>query len=209
MLGWHFCEEDKKLGYGNGSVIVVGETLKVEPPVVLCDRGLHACISVFDAVSWARSPIACRVRIGGQIAYGCDKFVGSERTVIAMADASMEFHAYACDQIMVRLPELHPHDTYEAMLEAKLAWLAGTMSREAYDDRYMAAHSLRSGSLFNIALGINAMSAAQAAIRLCLYRLRSAQFCNADDYDCAVKGEAGILEARLLKLLGVTRGQTQ
>ena len=41
MRAWHFCRNDKTLGYGDGRKIKVGETHLVEGKPVLCKYGLH------------------------------------------------------------------------------------------------------------------------------------------------------------------------
>lgn len=40
--GWHFLREDRRLSYPPHTLVEPGQTLKVDPPIALCDRGLHA-----------------------------------------------------------------------------------------------------------------------------------------------------------------------
>lgn len=50
--------------------------------------GLHASLHPLDALQYAPGEILCRVEMGGDIVYGDDKLVATERTVIAMGDAT-------------------------------------------------------------------------------------------------------------------------
>ena len=47
IKAWHFCRNDKKLGYGDNREIKVGETLTVDPDrICLCNYGLHASLNM-------------------------------------------------------------------------------------------------------------------------------------------------------------------
>ncbi len=92
--GWHFLTDDRRTGYGN-ILVEPGQTLTVEPPLVLCSRGLHACIRPLDALRYAPGAVVCRVRVGGTIIRGDDKLVASERTVLWMTDATDTLRAFA------------------------------------------------------------------------------------------------------------------
>ena len=94
---WHFAAVDKagvpRLGYGDGREIRVGETLAVDCEPVVCQAGLHACPRALDALQYVTgSVVACAVTLGGTIMHDADKYVASERTVIAMLSAA-ETHA--------------------------------------------------------------------------------------------------------------------
>ena len=96
MIGWHFCKNDRRLGFGDGRHICKGRTLKVKPPIELCKRGLHASKQIIDALSFSQGNIICRVKLSGQILYDTDKAVATERTVLAMASATKVLHEFAC-----------------------------------------------------------------------------------------------------------------
>jgi len=95
MIAWHFINEDRKLGYGDNRIVEVGKTYKVDCEPILCRQGLHASIKPLDALKYAHSPIVCRVEIGGKIIKGNDKIVGTERTVLAMTDATDVLRKFA------------------------------------------------------------------------------------------------------------------
>ncbi len=52
ILAWHVCLSDKRLGYGDGRLIVPGETLSIENdrPIRMCSNALHAHQSPADAL---------------------------------------------------------------------------------------------------------------------------------------------------------------
>lgn len=56
LLAWHFCSEDRRLGYGDGREIKEGESLRVEGTPVLCKFGLHASVRILDALKYASGP---------------------------------------------------------------------------------------------------------------------------------------------------------
>ena len=93
--GWHFLPADRRLANGDGRLVVAGETLRVDGPPVLCERGFHASASPLDALQYAPSPIVQRVCLGGEILYGEDKAVATERACLWLADATPALHEFA------------------------------------------------------------------------------------------------------------------
>ncbi len=95
LLAWHFLPADGCLANGDGRRVVVGETLRVDGPLVLCTRGLHASRRLTDALKYAPGPILCRVRLSGDVAEGDDKLCATERTVEWMLDATPVLRDFA------------------------------------------------------------------------------------------------------------------
>ena len=97
QIMYHFAEIDDagvpRLRYGDGREIRVGETLTVDCEPVVCQAGLHACPRIIDTLNYApeRSALSA-VRLDGTVVQGSDsdtdKFVATERTVIAMLTAA-------------------------------------------------------------------------------------------------------------------------
>jgi len=86
VKGWWFGATDKKLGYGDGRKIIIGETHKVEGDIIPCERGLHLSKNIIDALQYAPGPVIyCVVGSGTIIPHGtpCDKYACSERTYIS------------------------------------------------------------------------------------------------------------------------------
>jgi hypothetical protein len=139
VLAWWFCcpEPDGRilLPHGDGREANTGETLTIEPPVVLCERGLHASERAIDALGYAPGDTLCRVRLSGQIVApaGENKMVASERTVLWRADASKLMHVFACwcAAEALRREEAAGREvdvrSWNA-IETKIAWLDGKAS---------------------------------------------------------------------------------
>ena len=78
-LMWHFLPADRRLGFGDGREVKVGETLTVEGEPVLCEHGLHGSSRARDALGYAQGrPVISRVRLGGTLLHDDDKSVGTE-----------------------------------------------------------------------------------------------------------------------------------
>ena len=132
---WHWIAPDRMTRYAPRVPIVVGETLRVEPPLALCERGLHGSIRAIDALQYAPGTIVCRVRMSGDIVRGDDKLVATERTVLWMYDATRVLHEFACCVAEAALLLADVGDArYWQAIEAKRAWLRGEV-----DDVQLAA----------------------------------------------------------------------
>ena len=92
---YHFCREDRRLGFGDGREIRVGETLAVDCEPILCHRGLHASRRLIDALKYAPGPVVAKVQLGGIVVHGTDKSVATKRTTIAIADCTDILRAFA------------------------------------------------------------------------------------------------------------------
>jgi len=88
ILAWHYCRADRRLGYGDGRKIRVGETLSVEGKPMLCVWGLHASRIPLRDWCYAAGNIACRVQVWGSVRFGRDKLVGQHRKCLAMVNAT-------------------------------------------------------------------------------------------------------------------------
>jgi hypothetical protein len=123
---WHFLPADGMTRYAPRVPVIVGETLRVVLPIVLCQRGLHASLCALDALNYAPGPIVCRVRMSGDIKRAADKLVASERTVLWMYDATRVLHEFACcvAEAALLLAEVTDERSWRA-IEAKRAWLRG------------------------------------------------------------------------------------
>ena len=136
VLAWHFLREGGLTR--DNHVAHVGETLHVDPPIKLCDRGLHASRRLIDALEDAPGPVLCRVRCSGELIEGGDKLVCTDREILAMADVSLQLHEFACDEAerALRSAGVDDERSWRA-IKAKRAWLRG----EATDADLSAAWS--------------------------------------------------------------------
>lgn len=124
VLAWHFLREGGLTR--DGRTVHVGETLHVDPPLILCWHGLHASRRLIDAPANAPGPVLCRVRCSGEVIDGSDKLVCTDRTVLAMADVSRQLHEFACGEAERALRKSGVDDERPwRAIEAKRAWLRG------------------------------------------------------------------------------------
>lgn len=93
-VAWWFAASDK-LPHGDGRKVIIGKTLRVQPPLRLCARGLHWSIVPFDALGYAPGPILYKVRPGGGFLIDGDKGCSTERTALAVHDATDVLRAFA------------------------------------------------------------------------------------------------------------------
>ena len=122
--GWHFLQSDRRLRWGSEEVVKVGKTITVDCQPVLCEQGLHWSSKALDALRYAPGPIACRIIGGGPVVHGDDKSAGTERTALAMVDATelLDQFARAC-----ALSVVHLWDTPDVVME----FLLGDQTKRA------------------------------------------------------------------------------
>lgn len=139
MKAWHFLQDDGRLQWkcGRYRKPKVGQTLTVDPDKLnMCSYGLHASVRIIDALKYAPGSLVCRVEVGGRIIHQDDKLVASERTIIAMADATETLHLMACWAAKRALKRVkNPDPRSIAAIQAKEKWLRG----EITDDELAAA----------------------------------------------------------------------
>jgi hypothetical protein len=140
MLAWHFLSEDKRLGYGDGRLVEVGQTLECKGDPELCSNGMHGSARLIDAVHYASGPIVCRVEIEGDVIEGEDKLCGRRRTVLWMLDATRILHEFACRCAEDALALVEQPDARSvAAIESKRKWLDGKITDEELDSASAAA----------------------------------------------------------------------
>ena len=207
VLAWHFLSSDRhtrrELGYPRPILVEVGQSLTEDRPLKMCKVGLHASVRALDALQYAPGPVVCRVRLEGEVLYDKDKLCASERTVLAMADASAVLHEFACwcaDEALYaeRGAGREPDPRSWAAVEAKRAWLKGEIGSDALD----AASAAASAAAWAAAWAA-AMAAAWAAARAAAW---DAAWDAAEGY---TKRDAqnSELETRLLALLGIGKDE--
>jgi hypothetical protein len=96
-IAYHFT--GKTLHDGR-PVPAIGETLRHEGKLIICEQGLHWSRQPFDALRYAPGPYLHRVRVGGQIVEQRDKGASTERTILATIDATHLMRRFAADQAL-------------------------------------------------------------------------------------------------------------
>ena len=178
MLVWHFLSEDKCLGYGDGRVVEVGQTLECKGDPVLCDNGMHGSVRLIDALRYAAGPIVCRVEIEGDVIEGDDKLCGRRRTVLWMLDATRILHEFACmcAEDALALVE-QPDERSVAAIEAKRKWLDGKITDEELDAAWESSWGAAQDAAWSArATALAAQAAARAVAQEAAPAARSASW---------------------------------
>jgi len=163
---WHFLPSDRRLMYEPHTFVYPGVTLKTEQPPVLCECGFHASRRLIDALYYAPGPMLCRVKIGGKIIEDYDKLVGTERTVLWMANADEMLFQFAQFQALSIIDKWDAPEVVKQFLKTgnpllrSAAWSAASSAIEstAWSAAWNAARSAARS-----AARITAWSAADSA----------------------------------------------
>ncbi len=92
MLAWHFVGATLRDG---NPIPADGEWLAIEPPLVMCERGLHASERLIDALRYAPGNTACRVECDGEIIHDGDKLVCSRRRILWRVEGEALLRSFA------------------------------------------------------------------------------------------------------------------
>ena len=96
ILAWHFLPAVGKLSHNDPRPVIVGEALHHKGPVVCCESGLHASISLRDALSHRCGTVLCRVECWGDVDdTKSDKIAVRHRRCLAMADITPQLRLFA------------------------------------------------------------------------------------------------------------------
>ena len=218
-LGWHFLPDDGKPAHMKGLPLVkAGEGYFVDPPLQLCYRGLHFSVRALDALKYAPGSIACRVIGSGHTKESDDKMCSSERTVLALADATSVLHEFACRQAESVLDYAGENRAVrEKAIATKRLWLDGKASCEELDAADSAALSAARSAALSAARSTADSAAYSAALSAACYAAYSAAYyaANSAAYyaayyaaDSAARSTANsaansMLESMLFELLGI------
>ena len=136
MLAWHWLAANRRLQYGTREVVEAGRTYRVEGPLAMCRRGLHASRRALDALQYAPGPVVCRVRLAGTLLRATDKSVATKRHVLWLADATAVLHEFALtvatDALAAAEARGKPADPRSwSALATKRRWLRGLATDKA------------------------------------------------------------------------------
>jgi hypothetical protein len=173
LLGWYWSPAHAK--------IEVGQILTAEGPLDLHGNGIYASLRALDALKYARGATVCRVELSGEIVESDNILCARHCKILAMADATMVLHKFACqnaEQALLREREAgrEPDKQSWAAIEAKRKWLEGKATDEELIAAYTtacivasnAAWDMTKGSIGNSTWGATwraAYAAASAAAR--------------------------------------------
>jgi hypothetical protein len=111
ILAWHFTGDTLRDG---SPIPPVGEWLRYEGKVVMCESGLHASVHPFDALHYAPGPILHRVECRDVVETQSDKIVCRERRIISSMDATEMLRYFAR---MQALSVVHLWDAPDVVLD--------------------------------------------------------------------------------------------
>ena len=92
ILGWHFTAGQK---LRDGRPVVVGEVLRHDDPLALCEAGYHLSERALDALRYAPGSWVWRVEGRGERLTDTDKLCCRERVALWGYDATDVLRAFA------------------------------------------------------------------------------------------------------------------
>lgn len=119
---WYFAEESRRLRYGDGRTIVVGDSHSVDGELILCENGLHASERIIDALQYAPGPILYRVILSGDMVQDATKIASRTRTYIWELDVTDILGKFARRLALVYVDLLRPHCS-ETGFNTIIKWL--------------------------------------------------------------------------------------
>ncbi len=114
IRAWHFLNGDKMR---DGTTAPPdGRWLKFAGTPVMCERGLHASISAFDALKHAPGNTLCLVDCAGTVIHASDKLVCTERRIVVRMDAEPLLRYFARQQALSVI-HLYPGEPQQCLLD--------------------------------------------------------------------------------------------
>jgi hypothetical protein len=146
IQGWWFAKvpesgQPVRLPHGDGRAVMVGETLSVDEPIVLCEHGLHASVRAIDALRYAPGSMVARVELSGHVVHGDDKIVATHRKTLWLADATkvlQSFAVWCASRALLREREAGRQPDPRSLMAVRVTtdWLLG---RNTIQEVYAAA----------------------------------------------------------------------
>ena len=206
--GWHFSAGRE--AYGECREITEGITLRVTPPLRMCDHGLHYSKRALDALCYGSGPIASTIEADGTILHDGNKSCAQIRPHVRVFDATSvlwEFSCWCAERALLseRKAGREPDPRSWNAIRIRRRWLKGQATDEdlrAADSAADSAADRAADSAADSAADRAAYSAAQSAAYSAAYGA-AAQFGAA--YPAAYGRLQAKLEAMLRKAMGKCR----
>jgi len=215
-IAWHFTKH--KVLRDGSAIPAIGVPLVHTGPIEICVSGLHASISVLDALAYAPGPVVHRVLCSGIAGEHSDKFVCTQRTIIASADATEELessarwcalqvaHLWDCPDLVLQYLKTGDQELRaDADAAYDVSYAASYAARAARAAYARAAYAAASDAASHDARRSSYIAARDAASYAARAARRSASYTAADVYVSAAEAARAAqnqeLELRLKKLL--------
>lgn len=136
---WFGCEDKQGRVYSPNAPRtkwVPGQSRTLKGEIIPCQRGYHASPSLWQALTYAPGPVACRVELSGEILpHGGDKFAASTRKLIAAVNVAKELRLFAADcaeHVLYLFERKYPNDDRpRKAIQAARDFAEGRIGREA------------------------------------------------------------------------------
>jgi hypothetical protein len=167
VTGYWFTSSDT-LPHGDERKVIIGDTLSVKGPLVICIHGLHASREPFDALQYANGSMIYKVESFGDIIEQSDKYCSRHRKAIAVIDATSLLRQFAREQALsVKHLWDMPHIVEEYLKTGAedIRGVAADAARTAAADAAYAAYAAASHAAATHAAACAAAYATRAAAR--------------------------------------------
>lgn len=142
ILAWHFAPTKARTRYSDEE-IREGVTLTESRPLKLCRVGLHASVSLRDALRYAPGPVLSRVELSGEIVESDDKLCASKRKHVKVVDVTSqlrEFAIWCAERVLPIWEQRYPDDKRpRECLETARRYLEGKATLKELQEARQAA----------------------------------------------------------------------
>ena len=156
---YHFTSKTLR---GGRDLPKIGEWLEHDGPVVMCESGLHASQTPFDALQYAPGEMLHQVELDGIVQTDRDKVVAKRRKIVATIDATDLLRSFARKQA---LTVIHFWDCPAVVKEYLETGRYRAAARDAAWDAARAADRAAAWDAARAAARAAAQAAARAAAR--------------------------------------------
>lgn len=98
VYAWHLLSGDGRTHAYNDKQsrhrVTQGKTLHVDPPITLCENGLHWCEKAIHATEYSSKTLLCRVAVWGRTEKDDKKGCSQYRKCLWMANADVAFNRF-------------------------------------------------------------------------------------------------------------------
>ena len=113
---YYFSKEDKRLRYDDNRLIEDGIIHSVDGDIILCENGLHASPTPWDALQYAPGAYLWEVHLFGDIDQEKDKTAARHRQYIRGFDSTELLRSFARKQALINIHKIKPYTKEYALI---------------------------------------------------------------------------------------------